>query len=71
MFSSLSGNIKSPQSVHQRFDQSLLVVVADDDLHHGVPGQTLKFGDPAGLSCEERVTEDHPPLDRSKSPQKS
>ena len=71
MFSSLPADIKAPKSVHQRCDQSLLDVVADDDLHHGVPGQTLKFGDTAGLSREERIMEDHPPLDRSKGPQKS
>ena len=48
----------SLQPVHQRCDQSLLAVVGGEDQQHGVPGQTLKTGDTAGLSGEERVTED-------------
>ena len=59
----------SVQPVHQRCDQSLLAVVGGEDQQHGVPGQTLKTGDTAGLSGEERVTEDHSLLDSSVGPQ--
>ena len=59
----------SIQSVHQRCDQSLLVVVGGEDQQHGVPGQTLKTGDTVGLSGEERVMEDHSLLDTSEGPQ--
>ena len=57
------------QPVHQRCDQSLLAVVGGEDQQHGVPGQTLKTGDTAGLSGEERVTEDHSLLDTPEGPQ--
>ena len=57
------------QPVHQRCDQSLLGVVGGEDQQHGVPGQTLKTGDTAGLSGEERVTEDHSLLDTPEGPQ--
>ena len=59
----------SLQPVHQRCDQSLLGVVGGEDQQHGVPGQTLKTGDTAGLSGEERVTEDHSLLDTPEAPQ--
>ena len=59
----------SLQPVHQRCDQSLLAVVGGEDQQHGVPGQTLKTGDTAGLSGEERVSEDHPMLDSPEGPQ--
>ena len=49
--------------VLQRYDQSLLGVVGGEDQQHGVPGQTLKTGDTARMSIEERVTEDHSLLD--------
>ena len=55
--------------VYQRCDQSLLGVVGGEDQQHGVPGQTLKTGDTAGLSGEERVTEDHSLLDTPEGPQ--
>ena len=45
-------------------------IVGGEDQQHGVPGQTLKTGDTAGLSGEERVTEDHSLLDTSESLQK-
>ena len=57
------------QPVHQRCDQSLLGVVGGEDQQHGVPGQTLKTGHTAGLSGEERVTEDHSLLDTPEAPQ--
>ena len=59
----------SLQPVHQRCDQSLLGVVGGEDQQHGVPGQTLKTGHTAGLSGEERVTEDHSLLDTPEAPQ--
>ena len=43
--------------VHQRSEQSLLDVVGGEDQQHGVPGQTLKTGDTAGLSGGQSVTE--------------
>ena len=57
------------QPANQRCDQSLLGVVGGEDQQHGVPGQTLKTGHTAGLSGEERVTEDHSLLDTSEGPQ--
>merc|ERR1711952_98439 len=59
----------SLQPVHQRCDQSLLGVVGGEDQQHGVPGQTLKTGDTAGLSGEERVMEDHSQQDTPEGPQ--
>ena len=45
------------QPLHHRSDQPLLVVdVGGREDEDGVPGQTLKTGDTAGLSGEERVT---------------
>ena len=67
-FPGLPGDVL-PQPVHQRCDQSLLAVVGGEDQQHGVPGQTLKAGDTAGLSGEERVTEDHSLLDSRDGPQ--
>ena len=69
LFSCLWCDIQPSQPVHQRSDQSLLVVAGDDEQHHGVPGQTLKTGDTAGLSGEERLLRDHPLLDRGEGPQ--
>ena len=46
-----------------------MVVVGGEDQQHGVPGQTLKTGDTAGLSGEERVTEDHSLLHTPVAPQ--
>ena len=57
------------QPANQRCDQSLLGVVGGEDQQHGVPGQTGQSGDTAGLSGEERVTEDHSLLDTPEGPQ--
>ena len=58
-----------PQLVHQGPGLSLLAVVGEKAQLHGLPGESLKTGDVAGLSGSERVVEDHPALDVGEGPQ--